>query len=277
MTGMSAIAEHRPAATMMMGMPGGDQSSCPEMPAAVRSLPHSPGVYRFVDARGRVLYIGRALDLRRRVASYWGGLRDRRHLQRMIANVQIVQAVVCASGHEAAWLERNLLEAHKPAANRARGGQEVPTLIALRCRGAAADVKAVHTPLAGAWQHFGPYLGGDQARLAVSGLQRAYSLGYSGERLTGSEMDMARAKGVTRATGAELRQLVCAVLEREPRAVGHLQSALRAHRDRAARALAFELAGRVRDEISQGALTVPHVVWPRVQAPTRRGRHATAD
>jgi excinuclease ABC subunit C len=64
------------------------------MPAAVRQLPHRPGVYRFVGARGRVLYVGRAVDLRRRVASYWGDLGDRRHLQRMVSAVKRVQAVV---------------------------------------------------------------------------------------------------------------------------------------------------------------------------------------
>jgi excinuclease ABC subunit C len=244
---------------MIMGMAEVDRSCSPGMPAAVRHLPHSPGVYRFVDAKGRVLYIGRALDLRQRVASYWGGLGDRRHLQGMVSRAQTVQAVVCASGHEAAWLERNLLEAYKPRANRARGGQEVPTLIALAVAGAAPRLKAVHSPLLGAWRHFGPYLGGDQARLALSGLQRAYSLAYLGERLTGSERDMAR--GVSSATGAELRQAVCAVLDREPAAVADLQSALKGHRDRAAAALAFELAGRVQDEIDAiGWLSSPQRV-----------------
>jgi len=40
-------------------------------------LPLAPGVYRFRDASGRVLYLGRATSLRRRVASYWGDLSAR--------------------------------------------------------------------------------------------------------------------------------------------------------------------------------------------------------
>jgi excinuclease ABC subunit C len=219
------------------------------MPAAVRQLPHSPGVYRFVDARGRVLYIGRAVDLRRRVASYWGDLRDRRHLQGMVANVNRVQAVVCASEHEAAWLERNLLEAHKPRANRSRGGQEVPMLVALNGAGVTPRLEAVHSPRPGAWRHFGPYLGGDRARLALSGLHRAYAVAYSGEGSTGSERDMARAKGVASMSPTDLVDTVSAVLGREGAAVARLQSELRRHRDRAAGALAFELARRVQDEI----------------------------
>jgi excinuclease UvrABC nuclease subunit len=47
--------------------------------ATVARLPLGPGVYRFRDAAGRVLYVGRAVCLRRRVASYWGDLGDRRH------------------------------------------------------------------------------------------------------------------------------------------------------------------------------------------------------
>jgi excinuclease UvrABC nuclease subunit len=53
----------------------------------VARLPLGPGVYRFRDAAGRVLYVGRAACLRRRVASYWGGLGDRGHLAAMVARI----------------------------------------------------------------------------------------------------------------------------------------------------------------------------------------------
>jgi excinuclease ABC subunit C len=82
--------------------------------ATVARLPLGPGVYRFRDAAGRVLYVGRAVCLRRRVASYWGDLGDRRHLAPMVARIAQVEAVPCASAHEAAWLERNLLERRTP-------------------------------------------------------------------------------------------------------------------------------------------------------------------
>jgi len=44
-------------------------------PAVIGQLPCAPGVYRFRDALGRVLYVGRATTLRSRVASYWSDLR----------------------------------------------------------------------------------------------------------------------------------------------------------------------------------------------------------
>jgi len=47
--------------------------------ATVARLPLGPGVYRFRDAAGRILYVGRAVCLRRRVQSYWGDLGDRGH------------------------------------------------------------------------------------------------------------------------------------------------------------------------------------------------------
>ena len=48
--------------------------------AVIARLPLTPGVYRFRDAAGQVLYLGRATALRRRVASYWLDLGDRGHL-----------------------------------------------------------------------------------------------------------------------------------------------------------------------------------------------------
>jgi excinuclease UvrABC nuclease subunit len=56
-------------------------------------LPLSPGVYRFRDAAGGVLYLGRAVSLRRRAASYWGDLGDRGHLAAMVARIAAVAAV----------------------------------------------------------------------------------------------------------------------------------------------------------------------------------------
>ena len=70
-------------------------------------LPHEPGVYRFRDERDRVMYVGRASDLRSRTRSYWGDLHGRRHLRRMVGQIARVEALVCQSVHEAAWLERN--------------------------------------------------------------------------------------------------------------------------------------------------------------------------
>jgi GNAT superfamily N-acetyltransferase len=93
-------------------------------PPVVARLPSEPGVYRFRDAGGRVLYVGRATTLRSRVGSYWSDLRGRWHLTRMVAQVARIEAVACGSVHEAAWLERNLLETAMPRWNRTPGGQE---------------------------------------------------------------------------------------------------------------------------------------------------------
>jgi len=93
-------------------------------PVSAAALPQAPGVYRFRDLAGRVLYIGRAVSLRRRVLSYWGDLGDRAHLAPMVARIARVEAVTCDSAHEAAWLERNLLEHRRPPWNRTLGGQE---------------------------------------------------------------------------------------------------------------------------------------------------------
>jgi len=100
-------------------------------PAVVGRLPGTPGVYRFRDAGNRVLYIGRAGSLRRRVASYWSDLGERGHLAAMVARIVRIEAVSCGSAHEAVWLERNLLETSLPPWNRTPGGLESAVYIRL--------------------------------------------------------------------------------------------------------------------------------------------------
>lgn len=239
-----------------------------------RALPSEPGVYRFRDQRGRVLYVGRAVSLRSRVASYWGDLGSRAHLAPMVARIARVQALVCDSGPEAAWLERNLLEQGLPPWNRTAGGQEVPVYIRLDLRPRSAGLTVVHA--AGTtrrpWQnrdgqdrqaalviperhaestdrHFGPYLGGLRVRLAVSALHRVVPLPYAADGLHGWNRDLAAVRGISPGDRTTMIQNVTAVLNRDPKAVAWLLGELTRRRDSAAAGLAFELAARLQAEI----------------------------
>jgi excinuclease ABC subunit C len=210
-------------------------------------LPLVPGIYRFRDQAGRVLYIGRAVSLRRRVLSYWGELGDRGHLAPMVARITRVEAVACDSAHEAAWLERNLLERHRPPWNRSLGGQEAEVWIRLSASPRTPGLTVVHQP---ASSDFGPYLGGQKVRDAVSGLGRVLPLGYAADGQAGTERDMARVRGASPAARAGLARVIAAVLNRDRAAVAELRAGLTARRDAAAAALAFEFAGRLQAELA---------------------------
>ncbi|MEV4347348.1 GIY-YIG nuclease family protein [Actinoplanes sp. NPDC049596] len=212
----------------------------------VPRLPVAPGVYRFRDVRGRVLYIGRATELRYRVGSYWTDLKGRRHLARMVPQITRIEALTCDSVHEAAWLERNLLERSKPRWNRIRGGMEVPFCIRLT----GSSLQAVHwPPVSQDGTVFGPYLGGTQARLAVAALDRVLPLRYTDDRLGGSERDMAAIRGVGAGDRERFAELITGVLRRQPAEVAMLRGRLRELRDRAAERLGFELAARIQQEL----------------------------
>ena len=218
--------------------------------AMVSRLPRAPGVYRFRDAAGHVLYAGRATELRRRVASYWSDLRDRAHLAPMVTRITGIEAAVCDSAHEAAWLERNLLETSLPPWNRTAGGQESPVCIRLDPRPARPCLSVEHLrPPAGNAEYFGPYLGRRRVRLAVKGLSRCLPLACTGTGLRGTELSIARARGVTEADRTHFIDTISAVLRRQPEAVGQVRAHLQQLRDHAARVLAFELADDINGEI----------------------------
>jgi excinuclease ABC subunit C len=212
-----------------------------------RRLPVGPGVYRFRDAAGKVLYIGRAVNLRRRVQSYWTHLGDRPGLARMVRQIARVEGVWCDSEHEAAWLERNLLEHSKPRWNRTEGGQEVVGYIRFDAGDSRPGLRFAHT-VTGTAPHFGPYLGGLRIRQAISAVHRVLPLTYTAAA-DGSVREFAKLFGIGPGDREALAQTAIAVLERDPAAVAALRAELVRRRDRAAGELRFEFASKLQDEI----------------------------
>ncbi|MFI6827739.1 GIY-YIG nuclease family protein [Kribbella sp. NPDC050241] len=216
--------------------------------AVARRLPQEPGVYRFRDDAGKVLYIGRAVNLRRRVQSYWTHLGDRPRLARMVNRIARIESVWCDSAHEAAWLERNLLEHSKPRWNRTEGGAEVVGYIRFDDGPQRPGLRFTHT-VSPAAPHFGPYLGGLRVRQAISALQRVLPLQYTADS-NGSVREFAELFGIGPDDREALARTACAVLERDPAAVTALRAELVRRRDRAAAGLRFEFAAKLQDELA---------------------------
>ena len=81
-------------------------------------LPHRPGVYLFRGPANEVLYVGTAVDLRRRAGQYFNGSDARPRIKEMVALATAIDHVECAHGLEAGVRELRLLAAHAPPYNR---------------------------------------------------------------------------------------------------------------------------------------------------------------
>jgi len=84
----------------------------------LKTLPHQPGVYRFIDEGGRMIYVGKAKDLKKRVFSYFNkesGLSGK--VQVMVKRVADISCVVTDTETDALLLENNLIKTHQPKYN----------------------------------------------------------------------------------------------------------------------------------------------------------------
>lgn len=88
----------------------------PDVRHVLATLPTTPGVYKYLNAEGRVIYVGKAKNLKKRVASYFrknpGG-----RVSVIVKNIQTVDYVVVDSEVDALLLENNLIKEYKPRYN----------------------------------------------------------------------------------------------------------------------------------------------------------------
>ncbi len=81
------------------------------------NLPESPGVYLFRDKNGRIIYVGKAKNLRDRVGSYFDENAKEGRLARLLSRIEDVSFVLTGNEKEAFLLENNLIKEHQPKYN----------------------------------------------------------------------------------------------------------------------------------------------------------------
>lgn len=95
-----------------------DKTDNPAILEKVARFPTSPGVYIMKDARKRILYIGKAVNLRSRVRSYFSKSSDTRiFFSHLVRRIDDVDCILTSSETEALILENNLIKKHRPVYN----------------------------------------------------------------------------------------------------------------------------------------------------------------
>ena len=136
-------------------------------------LPRRPGVYLFRGLGGRVLYVGKANNLRARVRSYFGG-DDRRKISQLLRETQTIDHVVCPGTLEAAVLEVRLIHRHQPPFNHRSKLWSRYAYLKLTLDEAYPRLSVVRTPRAGdGCLYLGPLGSTRSARLVADAIESA--------------------------------------------------------------------------------------------------------
>ena len=89
----------------------------PEIKIQVQTLPESPGVYQYYDKNGRILYVGKAKNLKKRVTSYFNKKHDSNRIEVMVKKICDIKHIVVATETDALLLENNLIKKYQPRFN----------------------------------------------------------------------------------------------------------------------------------------------------------------
>ncbi len=237
------------------------EPSAPESSAVhvdLRSLPHEPGVYLFKDGHGRVLYVGKARDIQKRVASYCRPddtlpLKTRA----LLKNATHLEFVVTTNEKEALLLESSLIKRHRPRYNVVlRDDKNYPAL-RLDPREPYPRLTVVRRFEKDGALYFGPYHAAHALRETLKILHRVFPLRLCrSPRLVPRERpclnySLGRCLGACagKVTQEEYRRMVDEVVLFLQGKTQKLQALLRQRMEEAAEALEFEKAAFYRDRL----------------------------
>jgi excinuclease ABC subunit C len=144
--------------------------------AVWKTLPARPGVYRMQDARGEVLYVGKARALKSRVTNYTQVARLPKRLQRMVAQTRSMTIVTTQTEAEALLLEAQLIKRFRPAYNVLLRDDKSFPFILLREDHAFPRVQKHRGARRLKGQYYGPFASAGSVTRTLNALQKLFLL-----------------------------------------------------------------------------------------------------
>ena len=221
-------------------------------------LPAAPGVYLMKDARGEVIYVGKAVNLRSRVRSYFGRSSDTRAFIPFLESVLAdLDTVVVSNEKEALLLENELIKRHQPRFNVLLKDDKNFICLRLDPSGEWPRLEVVRRFKRDGAMYFGPYASASSIRETLRIINRYFQLRTCSDHVLHHRKrpcllhQIGRCPApcvydVSRAEYAESVREVALFLEGKG---GELLEALRGRMKAAAQALRFEQAARLRDQL----------------------------
>ena len=226
-------------------------------------VPDGPGAYLFRDADGRVIYVGKAISLRKRLASYWGRPLHPR-TQAMMSNASSVEWILASTEVDALMLEYNLIKTHRPRFNvRYRDDKSYPYL-ALTVGEKWPRARVLRGPKRKGVQYFGPFGHAYAIRDTLDALTRVFpvrtcSNAFFDQRARARRpclyYDIGRCAGpcvpdTTGVTEAGYRDLVVSLADFLAGNHRPVLAGLETEMRQAADVLEYERAAKVRDQLT---------------------------
>src|SRR6204780_1978301 len=226
--------------------------------AAITQPPSRPGVYRMIDGRGDVLYVGKAKNIKKRIAAYARPTGLDTRIERMIAQTRTLEFVVTRTETEALLLEANLIKRLRPRFNvTLRDDKSFPYILItsdhwapqiLKHRGARSRPGQYYGPFASVWA----------VNRTVNALQRAFLLRSCSDPFFESRTRPCLLYQIKRCSGPctkaiEFRDYAALVREANAFLSGRsklVKDQLATAMDEAATALDFEHAAIYRDRLA---------------------------
>lgn len=144
--------------------------------AFLRSLTHRPGVYRMLNAKHKVIYVGKARDLKKRVSSYFHRTQTSPKTAAMMELVANVEVTVTNTEAEALLLEYNLIKQHKPRFNIILRDDKSYPYIHVTTQNRFPRLRFHRGPRKGKGRYFGPYPSTSAVRQTLSELQKLFQI-----------------------------------------------------------------------------------------------------
>jgi len=147
-----------------------------ELEGHINSAPRTPGVYLMKDAAGKVLYVGKAKDLKSRIRAYFGGTDSRAMIPFLVSRISDIEFILTETEKEALILENNLIKKHHPRYNIYFRDDKAYFNIRADLSEPFPRFQLVRKPKKDGAKYFGPYPSSASARETLQFLQSIFPL-----------------------------------------------------------------------------------------------------